>query len=88
MRSEKLLAAFLLGVVLCFIPVLGYGEKLEETLRESKTSLMEHHLLRARVNYIMENPTNFLNVEFSMTHMGDGDSLCFLRLLIQRVRFV
>jgi len=26
MRGKKLLAAFLLGVGLCFVPVLGYGE--------------------------------------------------------------
>ena len=30
MRGKKLLAAFLLGVGLCFIPALGYGEVKED----------------------------------------------------------
>lgn len=70
MKNKRLLAIVFLGLSFCFVSGVGYGEKLEETLRESKKSLMEHYLLRARVNYIMKNPTNFLNVEFSYDPHG------------------
>ena len=63
MRSKKLLPAFLLGVGLCFVPVLGYGEVKKE-MDEKKVSLMRFHLLWARVNYIMDYPTTFLAVNF------------------------
>lgn len=69
MRIRGLLAAFLLGVGLCFVPVLGYGEipgrliegKVDAWL-DSRVSLLDFFLLEARVNYIMYNPTSFLNV--------------------------
>ena len=59
MRGKKLLAAFLLGVGFCFVPVLGYGE-IEKWVLERKVSHMDVELLQARVNYMMTNPTDFL----------------------------
>ncbi len=64
MRTKKLLAAFLLGVGLCFVPVLGYGEKgeLEDQLFEAKASKMDIFLLDTKVRYMMYNPTQFMNI--------------------------
>jgi len=64
MKGKRVLATFLLGVGLCFVPVLGYGEIHWQRSSERKPSLMIVDLLWARVNYIMRNPTNFLDVEF------------------------
>ena len=58
MRAKQLLAALLLGVGLCCVPVLGYGEV------RHKAYEMNYRLLEARVSYIMLNPTNFLDVVF------------------------
>lgn len=59
MRSKQLLAAFLLGVGLCFVPVLGYGFMMSyEDTRE-----IEIKLLDARLDYIMCKPATFLYVE-------------------------
>jgi hypothetical protein len=63
MRDKQLLAAFLLGVSLCFIPVLGYGE-VEHWAYEAKASYMKVFLLEARVDYVMANPNTFLKVVF------------------------
>ena len=63
MRGKKLLAAFLLGVGLCFVPALGYGE-VQEWTYERKASYMEICLLRAEIDYMMNNPTNFLSINF------------------------
>jgi len=60
MRGKKLLVAFLLGVGLCFVPVLGYGE----IRPDLPITSLSFHLLEARVNYIMSKPTSFLNVRF------------------------
>ena len=69
MRGKKLLVAFLLGVGLCFVPALGYGE-VEHWADEAKASLMDFILLQARVDYMMRNPTNFLNVSFHYDLVG------------------
>jgi len=61
MRTKKLLAAFLLGTGLCFVPALGYGE-VKEWLDGEKVSLMDISLLTARIDYIMQNPNDFLDV--------------------------
>lgn len=63
MRVRVLLAALLLGVVLCFVPALGYGE-VKKWMNESKATYMEFRLLQTRINYIMRNPTVFLEVDF------------------------
>ena len=65
MRGKKLLAVLLLGVGLCFIPVLGYGAipgrliqgKVDAYL-DYEVSLLDYYLLEARVDYIMRNPGN------------------------------
>ncbi|MBA7497238.1 hypothetical protein ES702_07850 [subsurface metagenome] len=65
MRGKVFLAAFLLGAGLCFVPALGYGEekKLKDQLFfDFKASKMDIFLLGTKVNYMMNNPTNFLNV--------------------------
>ena len=62
MKVRRLLAAFLLGVGLCFVPVLGYG-KIHPYVEENP-SLISERLLSARVDYIMCNPDTFLYVVF------------------------
>ena len=80
MRGKKLLAAILLGVVLCFVPALGYGEvilgpritigemlhvlKKEPLWPRMKVMYTDIDLLQGRVSYMMTNPANFLNVVF------------------------
>jgi len=73
MRGKKLLAVFLLGVGLCFMPVLGYGleskelmthEEVITVLRKLKANGLQLFLLESRIDYIMRNPTRFLNVNF------------------------
>jgi len=61
MRGRRLLVTFLLGVGLCFVPVLGYGE-VNERMYEIKATCMQVALLEAQVSYVMRNPTNFLQV--------------------------
>lgn len=69
MRTKKLLAAFLLGVGLCFVPVLGYGE-IPEWMYEQKASYISVHLLEYQMKYLMRNPTNFLEVQFTYDPTG------------------
>jgi len=83
MRSKKLLAAFLLGIVLSFVSVLGYGE----VRTEVDQVYMDIILLKATVSYMMDNPTNFLDVSFSYDVLGRF-SIFFLRVLLRRVRFL
>jgi len=64
MRGKKLLVAFLLGVGLCFIPVLGYGEVSKE-LYKIKADYMDVVLLRAMVRYMMRCPGTFMVVSIS-----------------------
>jgi len=66
MRAKGLLAAFLLGAGLCFVPVLGHGEipgKLVQGNVDAwlgfEVSLLDFLLLEARVNYIMLNAPNY-----------------------------
>jgi len=76
MRGKRLLAAFLLGVGLCFVPGLGYGEDKEPIqidVIEFKVPHIGFFLLQARVNYMMYNPTNFLNVSFQYYSSGIYD---------------
>jgi len=64
MRTKKLLAALLLGVGLCFVPVLGYGE-VKEGLYDRRVLHMAFYLLDIKVDYIMRNPTAFLDIDLS-----------------------
>jgi len=65
MRGKVLLAAFLLGVGLCFVPVLGYGEipggliegKADAWL-DLRVSLLDFLLLQATVDYMIINAPN------------------------------
>ena len=69
MKGKGLLVALLLAVGLCFVPALGYGE-VKEWMDEFKPSVIEFHLLQAKVDYIMQNPTNFLIVRFDYDRSG------------------
>ena len=86
MRGKRLLAAFLLGVGLYFVPVLGYGE-VDQSLCESKARAIDIMLLKLQIAYLMDNPTGFLHVDFFMTQMGLLENF-FLRMLTQRVKFL
>ena len=69
MSGKRLLAAFLLGVGFCFVPVLGYGE-VKHRAAEIKATFMDLTLLDAKVRYMMSNPTNFLYVNFYYDSAG------------------
>lgn len=73
MRSKKLLAAFLLGIVLSFVPVLGYGKVMNWLLEHEafKPSNIDFRFLNARINYMMANPRNFLYISFYHDKLGD-----------------
>ena len=69
MRGKKLLATFLLGAGLCFVPALGYGE-VNQSLYESKARAIDIMLLKLQIAYLMNNPTGFLCVDFSYDPYG------------------
>lgn len=69
MRTKKLLAAFLLGVGLCFVPALGHG-KIHPFYAEENPSFISERLLSARVDYIMCNPNTFSYVVFIYDFTG------------------
>ena len=88
MRGKKLLAAFLLGVGLCFVPALGQGEVkgIEEFNKWSKikVSSVQHFLLSQKVAYIMRNPTSFLDIHF-LYHEPKNKNIKFVRDLPESV---
>jgi hypothetical protein len=63
MKGRGLLAAILLGVGLCFVPALGHTE-LNQELMEIPVPMMFFFLSQARVDYMMGNPDNFLDIQF------------------------
>ena len=69
MRGKKILAVFLLGVGLCFIPALGYGE-IPEWMYEQKASYISVQLLNYQMMYLMRNPTTFLHVQLTYDPTG------------------
>ena len=69
MKARGLLAAFLLAVGLCFVPALGYGEVKQEW-EAIEATLMDIKFLEAIDDYIMSNPTSFLNVRFGYDLLG------------------
>ena len=71
MRTKGLLAGILLGVGLCFVPAVGYGE-IEEWMSQSNASYMEISLEQARIGYIMLYPDTFLLVTFLYDPYGDA----------------
>lgn len=69
MRARGLLAAFVLGVGLCLVSGVGYGE-INELAKRRPYSHINFCLLDARVNYMMNNEENFLSVMFSYDPEG------------------
>ena len=70
MRRKKLLVAILLVASFCFVVSgVGYG-KVAEWGYESKTSYLESDFLRARIGYMMRNPTNFFGCDFYYDSTG------------------
>ena len=71
MRKKRFSAAILLVVVLCFVSGVGYGEeKTMEQRREfrvQQASALDFYLLASKVNYIMKNPNDFLDITCSYT---------------------
>lgn len=67
MRVKTVLAAFLLGVGLCFVPALGYGEVITE---KEHPTYFRFYLLKARLNYVMMNPNDFACVFADYDDLG------------------
>ncbi len=63
MRKKRVLAAILLLAVFCFV-VSGVGYGTEVQVLEINTPHVGFFLLEARVEYMMHNPTSFLDVSF------------------------
>lgn len=71
MKNKKFLAIILLSLSFCFVSGVGYGEeKTMEQRREfrvQQASALDFYLLASRVNYIMKNPNDFLDITCSYT---------------------
>jgi len=63
MRKKRFLAAILLGVVLCFVSGVGYGE-IGEWRLITKVTKIDFQLLEAKVEYMGRNPETFLDIGF------------------------
>jgi len=72
MKNKKSLAIILLGLSFCFVPALGHGEVKEELLY-IPTPLIHFFLSQARIDYIMQNPTIFLDIQFFYDPGGKFD---------------
>jgi len=79
MRTKKLLAAILLGVVLCFVSGAGYGEieTPEEFITGEFIVRIDFLLQKARIDYMMNNPTDFLGVNLFYDVLGDRAAVFF-----------
>lgn len=65
MRKKQVLAAILLSVIFSFVfSVVGYGEIAEWMMIEVEVTLMDISFLRAKIDYVMKNPTSYLNLDF------------------------
>jgi len=71
MRNKKVLAIVLLSLSFCFVSGAGYGYISKLNL-ELKASRMDFDLLKARIDYIMKNPTNFLDTHLYYDPLGFG----------------
>jgi len=69
MRKKRFLAAILLAAVLCFVSGVGYG-KVQQGFEAIEATLMDIKFLEAINDYIMSNPTSFLNVRFGYDLLG------------------
>jgi len=58
---KKLLIGLLLGVSLCLVPVLGYGEIMERGMSgiDEHSTRLDFCFLRAEVWYMMRNPNTY-----------------------------
>lgn len=71
MKKRLLLAAILLGVVLCFVvSVMGYGEVIKWMINQD-ASFLEMSLLNCRITYMMINLHNYQNVGFVYDPNGE-----------------
>ena len=71
MKVRKVFLAILLSLSFCFVSGMGYGGQDEYLRYKGKASLIDSFLLEARVNYVMRNPTDFLNVQMHYDLNGD-----------------
>lgn len=62
MKNKKLLAIILLSLSFCFVSEVGYGE-LREWMWEAQVKYSHLALSEARIDYMMTNPTIFLNIK-------------------------
>ncbi len=69
MKKRLLLAAILLGVILCFVSGVGYGE-MKEYLLGTKAEKLEFELLKVKVSYMMFYPDSFLRVSYYYDETG------------------
>ena len=67
MKDKKTLLAILLAAVLCFVAAgVGYGE-ISQNIKEGYAGYASYNQVRfleARIDYIMRNPSNYLDVQF------------------------
>jgi len=73
MRKKRFLAAILLGVILCFVSSVGYGEieTPEEFIAGEFIVRIDFLLQKARIDYMMDNPSDFLGVNSFYDVLGD-----------------
>ena len=67
MSAKKVLVVILLAVSFCFVSGVGYGKEFtleegREIAYKQKASELDLMISNARTSYIMDNPTNFLNI--------------------------
>lgn len=63
MKDKRFLVAILLSLSLCFVSGVGYGEVYDYG-GPLGPLVMYFRLQQARIDYIMQNPTDFLDVGF------------------------
>jgi len=69
MKSKKILVAILLSLSFYFVSGVGYGE-VRQGWEAIEATLMDIKFLEATNDYIMSNPTSFLNVRFGYDLFG------------------
>jgi len=69
MKHKKFLVTILLSLSFCFVSGIGYGE-VEEWMYETPNPLIFYVLLEAKINYIVDDPGNFLDVVFDYDPSG------------------
>lgn len=69
MSAKKVLAVILLAVSFCFVSGVGYG-KVQQGWEAIEATLMDIKFLEATNDYIMSNPTSFLNIRFGYDLLG------------------